>query len=104
MRGLTVCAVQYMDTVVAKLIISGGVPIVQLNSGGYRSVTTKGRINDFLMNMQREHGLSLGRVWQDDWMWYYYLPYGPWHKRKDFYDGMMIRPDFLESNTEAVYH
>lgn len=37
---------------------------VTLHTGGYRTVTTKERINKFVR----------GRVWQKDWEWFYTFP------------------------------
>ena len=58
--------------------------IIRLNSGGYRTVTTKRRMNEVAQ------AFSLGyRVWQTNHEWYVY-----WQGNKyTFYDGMILWRD-----------
>ena len=61
------------DKVVVRLhrtdifILDRGIGGVTLNSGGWRTVTTKKRINEAL----KEYGIPL-RVWQSNFDWYVY--------------------------------
>lgn len=54
-----------------------------LDSGGWRSVTTKDRINRY----------APGSVASDKGSWYYYPRCGDWVTRYPFADGMTISPD-----------
>lgn len=66
---------RYQDTDVIKWCANGN---TVLDSGGYRTVTTKARFN--------EHGI---RVWQDRGVWFVSTPAGP----VDYFDGITIGND-----------
>lgn len=54
-----------------------------LDSGGWRTVTTKDRINHY----------APGTVSSDKGSWYYYPEYGNWTRRYPFADGMTVHAD-----------
>lgn len=74
-EGDTTC-VKYHNTVVVKFDDKQ----VRLDSGGWRTVTTKLRMNQ----TARQFGLEFG-VWQENWEWFVQLPD---KSVVDFEDGM----------------
>lgn len=70
--------VQYHQTVVAAKYGN----IVRLNSGGWRTATTKLRMNQFA----NQYGLAYG-VYQKDYNWYVSTKDGD----VEFYDGMEVQ-------------
>lgn len=79
-------AVKYHDTDVFTWLPDGA---IRLNSGGFRTVTTKARINEYL-----PQGMAL---YQERGIWYLSLgdpyPFSEGCKRLVFADGMMVKPD-----------
>lgn len=71
--------IRYHSTIIATWIDNG---LIQLDSGGYRTVTTKSRLNLI--------GRRLGfRVWQSDFAWYLGCSMG----ERDFADGISTLGD-----------
>lgn len=86
-----VIAVRYHDTDVVLYYADGR---IELNSGGYKTFTTKSRINDFC----RAANISIG---QTDFKWSVYTPMGVY----DFKDHMIILPDGnVEGQPKALYN
>ena len=77
-------SVTYHQTVVAKM--NPLVGNIRLDSGGYRTTTTKKRINQAL-----EHWGSQARVFQKDYMWYLDRGNGT---TCEFADGMAVQHGF----------
>lgn len=73
--------IRYHDTVIVRYARDGA---VYLNTGGWRTVTTKARLNQFT-----PVGLS---VYQEKHVWYVWQP-RTWPRASlvDFYDGMLAR-------------
>jgi len=70
-------AIQYHGTIVAKCIDNDLCYIIELNTGGYKTATTKNRINDVLAIMAYPQ-----RVRQKKYKWFI--------GDEEFYDGMRV--------------
>lgn len=62
---------------------------ITLNSGGWRTPTTKGRINDALQELLRGNAPGISQV---DGIWLIY-PHGNYESKRTFADGMWVLPD-----------
>lgn len=62
---------------------------ITLNSGGWRTPTTKGRLNDALRELLHDKAPGIGQV---DGIWLIY-PRGNYDARSTFADGMLVLPD-----------
>lgn len=62
---------------------------ITLNSGGWRTPTTKGRINDALRELLRDNAPGISQV---DGIWLIY-PRGDYESKLTFADGMWVLPD-----------
>jgi hypothetical protein len=62
---------------------------ITLNSGGWRTPTTKGRINDALRDLLHDKAPGISQV---DGIWLIY-PHGDYDAKLTFADGMWVMPD-----------
>lgn len=66
---------------------------IRLDSGGYRTVTTKDRINRF----------SPIRVWSKNWEWYAQDTRYVWEQEQEYLDGMVFaKPNVLNLSPEQM--
>ena len=59
-EGRSICGIQYHKTVIYAELSNG---TIQLQNGGWRTVTTKSRLNEILLDMSVSHRI-LGREWE----------------------------------------